>query len=127
MRVCRVRGGGAERSAGSCASGNDGTAEGCPIGFAGAFEGADIDAAVSSVSAFEEKALLGESFLGQGILRGHSWLGCGHDTKVCPLPGEEGKAVGAAAINRLRHIVAAQLLGPPPLGAGPCPPCGGIF
>jgi len=67
----------------------------------------------SSVSAFEEKALPGQSFLGQGILRGHGWLGCGHDTKVCPLPGEEGKAVGAAAINRLRHIVAAQLLGPP--------------
>jgi hypothetical protein len=28
---------------------------------------------------------------------------------------------------RLRIIKAAQLQGPPPLGAGPCPPYGGIF
>ena len=90
-------------------------------------EGAELDEDVPPVLVFEEEAILGQSFLGQGLLCGHSGIGCGHDTQVCPLSGAEGAAVRAAATVRLRIIKAAQLQGPPPLGAGPCPPYGGIF
>jgi hypothetical protein len=127
LRVCRLRGGGAECAAGSRASGADDSAEGSGIGLIGSVEGADLDKDVPPVSVFEEEAVLGQSFLDQGLLCGHGGIGCGHDTQVCPLPGEEGAAVRAAATVRLRIITAAQLQGPPPLGAGPCPPYGGIF
>ena len=122
-----MRGDRAECATGSCASGTDGTAEGVYIPAVRAFEGSDIDAFVSSVPVSEEKALLGQSFLGQRLLRRHSWIGRGHDTQVCPLPGEEGSPTGTAAIDRLRLVLTAQLIGPPPLGAGPCPPYGGNF
>jgi hypothetical protein len=82
----------------------------------GAVEGPDLDADIPLVSAFEEKALLGESLLVQGPLCGHSRVGCGHDTQVCPLPGKERAADGAATVDRLGIIVAAQLKGPAPYG-----------
>jgi len=119
--------GGAECATGSRAPGFDNSAEGSRIRVTGSVEGADVDKDVPPVSAFEEEALLGQSFLVQGLLCGHGGIRCGHDTQVCPLSGEEGTAVRATAIVRLRIIKAAQLQGPPPLGAGPCPPMGGFF
>ena len=127
LRFCRLRGGGVERSSGPCALGVDGSSQGGDIATDGSSEGADLDAIVSSVSAIEEEAILGQSFLGQRLLCGHGGSGCGNDTQVCALSREEGTAAGAAAVDRLRVMLTAQLLGPPPLGAGPCPPYGGIF
>ena len=109
LRVCRMRGGGAECAAGSGASGVDDSAEGSRIRVTGSVEGADVDKDVPPVSAFEEEALLGQSFLDQGLLCGHGGIRCGHDTQVCPLSGEEGTVVRATAIVRLRIIKAAQL------------------
>ena len=114
--VCGQRGGGAECAARSRAPGCDDSAEGVDIRVAGPVERADIDEAVPPVSVFEEEAVLGQSFLGQGLLRGHGGVGCGHDTQVCPLPGEEGAAVGAVAAVRLSLNIAAQLTGPAPSG-----------
>src|SRR5512139_3727198 len=71
LRVCGMRGDGAECAAGSRASGSDDSAEGVDIRSAGAIEGSDLDEVVSPVSVFEEEALLGQSFLGQGLLCGH--------------------------------------------------------
>lgn len=124
MRIRRLRGGGVERAAGPRASGFDDSAEGVRIGVDGSSQGSDIDEDVPSVSATEEETLLGQSFLGQGVLRGHGRLGCGHDTEVCPLPGGDGEAVGAA--STLLRQIAAQRRALLPLGAGPCPPYGGI-
>jgi len=127
LRVCGIRGRGAECAAGSCASGGDDPAEGIDIGVAGPVEGSDVDGVVPPVSVLEEKAVLGQSFLGQGLLCGHSGIGCGHDTQVCPLPGEEGAAVGAAATVRLEIIIAAQLTGPAPSGGRALSPLWGDF
>jgi hypothetical protein len=66
MRVCGLRGGGAECAAGPCTSGGDNSAEGIDIGAAGAVRGSDIDEAVPPVSVFEEEAVLGESLLVEG-------------------------------------------------------------
>ena len=109
-------GGGAECAVGSCACSVDDPAEGIDIRSAGAGEGADLDEVVSPVSVFEEEAILGQSFLGHRLLCGHCGVRCGHDTPVCPLPGEEGKAVRATATVRLGIITARHnLQGPPPL------------
>jgi hypothetical protein len=99
-----MRGGGAECAAGSCACSVDDPPEDIDISSAGPGEGSDLDEVVSPVSVFEEKTVLGESFLGQGLLCGHSGIGCGHDTKVCPLPGKIGAAVRAIATVRLGII-----------------------
>jgi len=126
LRFCRLRSGGVERSTRPCAPGDDGTAQAGDIVIDGSTEGPDIDALVSPVPEFEEEAILGQSFLVQRVLRRHGGPECGHDTQVCPLSGEEGTAIRAASIDRLKVIKPAQLLGSPTLGAGPCPPCGGI-
>ena len=52
LRVCRMRGGGAECAAGSRASGVDDSAEGSRIRVTGSVEGADVDKDVPPVSAF---------------------------------------------------------------------------
>jgi len=121
-----MRGCGIECATGSCASGDDDPAEDIGVSFAGTIERADVDADVPAVPASKEEAVLGQSFLGQGVLRRHSGTGCGHDTEVCPLPGKERTADGATSTDRLTIMVAAHLTGPAPLGAGPCPPYGGI-
>jgi hypothetical protein len=127
LRVCGLRADGAECAAGSRASSGDDPAEGINIRFVGSVEGTDFDEAVPPVSVFEEEAVLGQSFLGQGILCGHSGIGCGHDMQVCPLPGEEGAAVGATTIVRLEIIPAARLLWPAPSGGRALSPLWGDF
>ena len=123
---CGMRGCGIERATGSCASGDDDPAEGIGISSAGTTERADVDEDVPAVPVLKEETVLGQSFLVQRVLRGHSGTGCGHDTQVCPLPGKERTADGATSTDRLNIIVAAQPTGPAPLGAGTCPPYGGI-
>ena len=127
LRVCGMRGDGAECAAGSRASGSDDPAEGVDIRTAGSGEGSDLDEVVSPVSVFEEEALLGQSFLGKRLLCGHRGIGCGHDTQVCPLPGEERAADGANTIVRLEIIPAAQLLWPAPSGGRALSPLWGDF
>ena len=58
------------------------------------------------------------------ILCRHRRNGCGHDTEVCPLPGETGAANRTITINRLIFNIAAQVRGRP-LGGRPLPPNGG--
>ena len=126
MWICRLRSGGTECAAGPRASGVDDPAEGIGIGIDGAVKGSDVDEDVPSVSATQEEAVLGQSFLGQRVLRGYGGIGCGHDTKVCPLSGGEGEAVGTASTmlrDQLRHNVEPCLL----WGQGPVPPMGGLI
>ena len=125
MRLCRLRGSGAECAARPRSSCGDDSAEAIGFGIAGSVKGSDVDEDVQAVSATQEEAVLGQSFLGQGLLCGHSGFGCGHDTQVCPLSGGKGEAAGAAS-TLLRVTVAAQYKALPPLGAGPRPPYGGI-
>jgi putative transposase len=83
------------------------------ISFIGAVERSDIDEAVTSISVFEKKPYGAQPFWGKGVLRGRSRAGCGHDTQVCPLPGETGTSDGAlttVGLKSWRH----KLLGPPP-------------
>ena len=75
---------------------------------------------------FKKKPYWGNHFWAKGLLCGHSGFGCGHDTKVCPLSGEEGKAVGTAT-TLLRVIVAAQRGARLLWGQGLVPPMGGLI
>ena len=124
---CRMRGGGVERPTGPCSFVGAGSAQGSDIAAIGSAEGSDGNESISPISAFEKEALLGQSFLGQGLLRGYGGSGCGYDTQVCPLSREERATVGADATNRLRFINDGTTSWPAPLGAGPCPPYGGIL
>ena len=127
MRIFWLRGRGIECAAGPRASDRNGTPEDRNIHIDGPIEGSELDADISAIPAFKEAGLLGQPFLGKRVLRRYGGFGCGHDTQVCPLPGKERAVNGAVAVNRLGFITPAQLTGPPPMGAGPRPPYGGIL
>jgi len=74
MRICRLRGGGAECSARPRASGLDDSAEGIGFGVDGSGQGSDVDEDVPSVSATQEEAYWAIIF-GQRVLRG-TVVGC---------------------------------------------------
>lgn len=113
MWVCRLRGGGIERTAGPRAPDCAGAAEGSDLRPDGESEGAVIDQGIQAVQASEEKALLGQSFLVQRILRRHGWSGCGDDSEVREIPGKEGTVRRTAKPGDLGNQVLAQLQAAP--------------
>ena len=126
MQLCRLWSNTTQCSTRSCAPDRDGSSENLSIGFHGTIEGAELDQIIQEIQRSSKKALLGQSFLVKRLLCWHHRPWCWDDWEICKVSRAKGaiyRTVGIRTLNTQRRHNSS---GPPPQGAGPIPPYGGL-